>query len=213
MKTPTSPEGKAGALDPRLDRSTTTQGRKAPAYQEYASDMIARLDYRTLTLPQRGLLYSMRLECWVNQFLPDAPGVLARILGFDAAEVAAEIPYVMPFFACENGRISAPDLEAYREHLEERHKRQSAAAKATNEKRWGPKTLAAEGNSGGIAKRSGKRNDERIGKRIASGSLLSREEPSLPSQGDDGLLPTTSIGEWGGFTDFTQDPDEDGGAE
>lgn len=212
MKTPTSPEGKAGALDPRLDRSTTTQGRKAPAYQEYASDMIARLDYRTLTLPQRGLLYSMRLECWVNQFLPDAPGVLARILGFDAAEVAAEIPYVMPFFACENGRISAPDLEAYREHLEERHKRQSAAAKATNEKRWGPKTRAAEGNSGGIAKRSGKRNDERIGKRIASGSLLSREEPSLPSQEDDGL-PTTSIGGWGDFTDFTQDPDEEGGAE
>lgn len=202
MKTPTSPEGKAGALDPR-PHGSTTQGRKAPAYQEYASDMIARLDYRTLTLPQRGLLYSMRLECWVNQYLPESPSVLARILGFDAAEVAAEIPYVMPFFACENGRIFAPDLEAYREHLEERHKRQSAAAKATNAKRWGPKTRAAAVNSGGIAKRS----DERIGKRIASGSLLSREEPSLPSQGDDGL-PTTSIDGWGDFTDFTADPEE-----
>lgn len=206
-RAPATTEGMTGALDPRLDRSTTTQGRKAPAYQEYASDMIARLDYRTLTLPQRGLLYSMRLECWVNQFLPDAPGVLARILGFDVAEVTAEIPYVMPFFACENGRIFAPDLEAYRGHLDERHKRQSAAAKATNEKRWGPKTRAAAGSSGGIAKRSGKRNDERIGKRIASGSLLSREEPSLPSQGDDGL-PTTSIEEWGDFTDFTADPEE-----
>lgn len=215
MKTPTSPEGKAGAMDPR-PHGSTTQGRKAPAYQEYASDMIARLDYRTLTLPQRGLLYSMRLECWVNQFLPDAPGVLARILGFDAAEVAAEIPYVMPFFACENGRIFAPDLEAYREHLEERHKRQSAAAKATNEKRWGPKTRANAGVSGSVGKRLdkrvGERVDNRVGERIASGSLLSRDE-MRPSQGADELTTTSVVGDLEGWSDFTADPEEDGGAE
>ena len=210
MKTPTPPEGKAGVPEARPHRSSTSQGRKAPAYQEYASDMIARLDYRTLTLPQRGLLYSMRLECWVNQFLPESPSVLARILGFDAAEVAAEVPYVMPFFECENGRIFAPDLEAYREHLDERHKRQSAAAKATNEKRWGRKPRAKSGTQAGVGKRLSKRNDEHVANRIASGSLLSREEPSLPSQGDDGL-PTTSIGGWGDFTDFTADPDEEGG--
>jgi len=40
-----------------------TPNRTAPAYQEYAASMMARLEYRTLTLPQRGLLYSMRLEC------------------------------------------------------------------------------------------------------------------------------------------------------
>ena len=85
-----------------------SNNRTAPAYQEYAANLIARFEYRTLTLPQRGLLYSMRLECWVNQFLPESPSVLARILGFDVAEVAAELPYVMQFFACENGRIFAP---------------------------------------------------------------------------------------------------------
>lgn len=188
----------------------SAQNRTPPAYQEYASDMIARFDYRTLTLPQRGLLYSMRLECWVNQFLPESPSVLARILGFDVNEVAAELPCVMQFFACENGRIFAPDLEAYREHLDERHRRQSDAAKATNEKRWGRKPRAATGDSSTIAKRVSKRNDRRVGERVAFGSLLSREEPSLPSQGDDGLTTTykEKVREWSDFTDFTHDPEE-----
>ena len=39
-----------------------TTNRTAPAYQEYAASIIARFEYQTLTLPQRGLLYSMRLE-------------------------------------------------------------------------------------------------------------------------------------------------------
>jgi len=186
------------------------QNRQPPAYQEYASDMIARLDYRTLTLPQRGLLYSMRLECWVNQYLPETPNVLARILGFDVAEVAAELPYVMPFFKVENGRIFSPELEGYRAQLEARKEAQSAAAKATNKKRWGRKPRAAAGDSGGIGKRPAQRDNKRVGERVASGSLLSREEPSLPSQGDDGVI-TTSVGSstWADWDDFTQDPEQE----
>ena len=46
------------------------QNRNAPAYQEYASDMLASVDYRMLTLAQRGLLWSLRLELWVNKKLP-----------------------------------------------------------------------------------------------------------------------------------------------
>lgn len=179
----------------------SAKGRSAPAFQEYASDMIARLDYRTLTLPQRGLLYSLRLELWVNQFLPESSEMIGRILGYDPAEVAAELPYVMPFLACENGRIFSPELEAYREHLNERHARQSDAAKLTNEKRWGSKPRASSEVQAGIAKRHAKRN----GERVASGSLLSREEPSLPSQ--EGDVSTTSIKGGYQWPDFTQDPE------
>lgn len=157
----------------------TRQNRTPPAYQEYAAAMMSRIEYRTLTLRQRGLLYSMRMECWVNRYLPESPDVLARILGFDVAEVAAEIPYVMQFFSVENGRIFCPELEAYREHLDERRERQSAAAKSTNEKRWGRKPRASTGDSGGIGKRVGKRTDDRLDERIASRSLLSTVQPSL----------------------------------
>lgn len=189
----------------------SAQNRTPPAYQEYAAAMMSRIEYRTLTLPQRGLLYSMRLECWVNQLLPESPSVLARILGFDASEVAAELPYVMQFFACENGRIFAPDLEAYREHLDERHKRQSDAAKATNEKRWGRKPRAVAGDSTDIGKRVGRRNDGRVGERIAFGSLLSTVQPSLAQPRNGGVTEygdTEVVGrEWSDFTDFTHDPE------
>lgn len=107
----------------------TAQNRPAPAFQEYAASMLARLEYRTLTLPQRGLLYSMRLECWVNRFLPESPSVLARILGFDEAEVVAELPYVMPFFGVQEGRIFSPELEDYRSHIDDVRARKSQGGK------------------------------------------------------------------------------------
>lgn len=183
-----------------------SNSRTAPAYQEYASNLIARFEYRTLTLPQRGLLYSMRLECWVNQYLPESPDVLARILGFDVAEVAAELPYVMPFFQVENGRIFSPELEGYRARLEARKVAQSAAAQTTNEKRWGRKPRAGTADSVNVAKRVGKRD----GERIASGSLLSIEQPSLTQPRGEVFNPPTvdsTYEEWG---DFTADPEQEG---
>ncbi len=182
-----------------------SNNRTAPAYQEYAANLIARFDYRTLTLPQRGLLYSMRLECWVNQYLPETPSVLARILGFDVAEVAAELPNVMPFFEVEDGRIFAPDLEAYRERIEGIRSRQSAAAKSTNAKRKEAKPRASKGIQTHDAERSGKRDAQRTVERT-----LVNLNPSLnpsPSQ-DGGYVPTTYVesSDWG---DFTADPEQE----
>jgi hypothetical protein len=93
------------------------QNRQPPAYQEYASAMMARVDYRTMSLAQRGLLYTLRLECWVNQSLPECPLKLSKIIGYDHAEVAAAMPFVLPFFAVENGMISCPELDDYRSHI------------------------------------------------------------------------------------------------
>jgi len=187
-----------------------SNNRTAPAYQEYAANIIARFEYRTLTLPQRGLLYSMRLECWVNQYLPESPSVLARILGFDVAEVAAEIPYVMPFFEIEDGRIFAPDLEAYRARLDARKEAQTAAAQATNQKRWGRKPRAVAGDSGGVGKRVGKRNDERVGKRIASVSLVNIVQPSLAQPRGEVFNPPTVDSTYEGWGDFTTDSEQEG---
>lgn len=41
-----------------------------PAYQEYAADMLSNRHFRMMTLQQRGLLYTLRLECWVNGSVP-----------------------------------------------------------------------------------------------------------------------------------------------
>ena len=118
-----------------------TQNRDAPAYQEYAANLLARREFRAMSLPERGLLYTLRLEFWVNgPFTCDA-SVLAKILGFPPAEIASLLPAVLvkPFFEVSEGLITCPELENYHLHLVERKARQSKGGKQgaskTNTKR------------------------------------------------------------------------------
>ncbi len=105
------------------------QNRDAPAFQEYAAAMLSRLTFRTMSLQERGLLYTMRLECWVNMRLPSDQINLAKVLGLPIAEVAAALPTVMPFFKVANDFIISPELEDYRHYLEMRKYRQSQGGK------------------------------------------------------------------------------------
>ena len=56
-----------------------SQNRPPPAFQEYASDTLANIEFRLLSLPERGLRATMRLECWVNVYVPANPQELAKI--------------------------------------------------------------------------------------------------------------------------------------
>lgn len=116
-----------------------SQNRDAPAYQEYAAALLARLPFRTMTLQDRGLLYTMRLECWVNVRLPNDHNSLAKVLGLPVNEVAESLAAVMPFFEVIGNFIISPELENYRAHLAERKIKQSQGGKLgsaiTNRKR------------------------------------------------------------------------------
>ena len=113
------------------------QNRDAPAYQEYAAQMMAKIDYRTLSLTERGLLYSMKLECWVNDKLPAELDRLARVLGFSCDEVKNALPALMPFFAIVENFIVSPELENYKLHLFSRRQRMSEGGKKSAQKRKG----------------------------------------------------------------------------
>ena len=41
-----------------------------PAYMEYAANILAKREWRSMTLAERGLWISMKLECWPNQGIP-----------------------------------------------------------------------------------------------------------------------------------------------
>lgn len=141
-----------------------SHNRDAPAFQEYAAAMLSRLPFRTMTLQDRGLLYTMRLECWVNMQLPGNHGDLAKVLGLPIAEVAASLPAVMPFFELVDGYIISPELEDYRAHLAERKHKQS------------------QGGKRGSAITNGKRN--RPSKAVDAGSTSTPSSTSrLPRQG------------------------------
>lgn len=125
-----------------------SQNRPAPAYQEFAAAMLANIHFRMLSPSERGLLYTMRLECWVNHGLPATPAPLAKVLGFAQSEVENALPSVMPFFQIEGGLLVCPELDNYRAHLaairskQSEGGKQSAANKKTNQK--SAKTVAAQ---------------------------------------------------------------------
>lgn len=129
------------------------QSRDAPAYQEYPANFMARIQYRVMSLTERGLLLTLRHECWVNKQVPADPCTLARMLGYEVSEVGAALPAVMPFFAMAGGYIVCPELDAYRAHLEGIRERQSQGgrqgAAKTNSKHTKPLTNDGPGDSTG----------------------------------------------------------------
>jgi hypothetical protein len=151
----------------------------------------------------------MRLECWVNQFLPDSPEILSRILGFDSAEIAAELPYVIPFFDVENGRITSPDLEAYRQRVEGIRERQAQGGKAGAATTNARKTRADTDVSGSPGKPSGySSSNPRVSRRVSVESFNPNPNPNpnpSPSQGEDGYSLGKKVEGW---DDFTRDPEE-----
>ena len=64
------------------------QNRKPPAYQEYASELLANKHFRLMSLPERGLLFTLKLECWANMTVPSKKEALARYLGLTSNEVS-----------------------------------------------------------------------------------------------------------------------------
>lgn len=128
-----------------------SQNRDAPAYQEYAATMLARRDFRTMTLQERGLLYTLKNECWVNKTMPNDHTALAKMLGLQVAEVVGALPAVMPFFKAVGTDITCPELDDYRAHLDARRDKQSAGGKrgsaATNDKRKKPEKAVDKGGS------------------------------------------------------------------
>jgi uncharacterized protein YdaU (DUF1376 family) len=161
------------------------QGRDAPAYQEYPAAMLTKLPFRRATFAQRGLLFTLRLELWVNEALPADPDALAAILGVDPTEVANALPAIMSFFAIENGELRCPELDAYRAHLDARHLKQSEGGKhgaaitnAEKKKRRRLKNGAASGIPADATTPTSTSSATPSGTPPASGRVLSTVQPS-----------------------------------
>jgi hypothetical protein len=105
------------------------QNRRAPCYQEYAASMLANFHFREMPLSARGLLYTLRLECWENHRLPADPKKLAAVLRFSEAEVISATQWLDTFLTRNDGWLTCPELEDYRNHLTEIKEKQSKGGK------------------------------------------------------------------------------------
>ena len=100
--------------------------RPAPAFQEYASDMLANARYRSMSLAERGLLDTMRRECWVNGSIPKEPNELADCLGKPVDQININLSMkVLHFFRELNDQLVCPELDAYRANLADKKQRMS----------------------------------------------------------------------------------------
>jgi uncharacterized protein YdaU (DUF1376 family) len=104
--------------------------RRPPAFQFYPSNVMSSIQYRTMSLSERGLMMSMQCECWVNDSVPSDAALLAKILSYTEEEVRnALTPNVMQFFFREEDKIICPELIAYRQKLDEAKRKQSEGGK------------------------------------------------------------------------------------
>jgi hypothetical protein len=83
-----------------------------------------------MTLAERGLFHTLRLECWENKQVPSNGHELAKYLGYDVSEIQKALSdNVKSFFVESNGLFTCPELEDYRQHLEDIKLKQSKGGK------------------------------------------------------------------------------------
>jgi len=113
-----------------------------PAYMEYAANLLARREMRSMTLAERGLMFTMKLECWPNQGIPADVDELSAYLGITVEELRLNLPKVMWHFEISGNDICCPSLEKYRDEQDARIAKQAAGgrlgAAKTNGKRLDP---------------------------------------------------------------------------
>jgi len=124
--------------------------RDPPAYLEYASAILAKKEFRAMSLQERGLLYSIKLECWVNKSVPTSPEELAPFVNQDVELVKSALTDRVKCFlrpSVGNGAdFECIDIEIYRQTQSERRQKQSDGGKKGAESTNG-KRFAEAGNS------------------------------------------------------------------
>jgi hypothetical protein len=122
--------------------------RAAPAYQEYAADMLSTRAYRLMTLAERGLFDTMRRECWVNGSVPRHPEELAKIVNAPPPEVTTCLTErVLSFFECVESSLTCPELDKYRQSLDLRRNRQSEGGRNGGLRSSAQRKAASSGTS------------------------------------------------------------------
>ena len=102
-----------------------------PAYQTYAANILANLSFRQATLVQRGLAYTIELECWVNGKIPFDVEKLAKVLGYAPSEIKSALSEAIRIgeFVVHDGFISSQRLDNYKVHLADRREKQVSGGK------------------------------------------------------------------------------------
>lgn len=166
--------------------------RPPPAYQEYATDILASRSYRMMSLSEKGLWDQMRKECWANGSIPSQPSELAKYLGLPLTDVEAALTKnVRSWFEDDGETIVSPELEAYRVKLEESRRNMAAGGakggRRTQAKRKGTLQSSLESQLKPLNRVELNRNEQRgeeLSKEVLSTSELQQWVDDYDGAGD-----------------------------
>lgn len=172
--------------------------REAPAYQEFASDVLANRHYRAMSMAQRGLWDTLRKECWVNGSVPAEKALLAKFLGIERAELESLLTQdVLWWFVINGTEIRCKELDLYRELLHERKQAQIDGGKKgglkTQEKNRAsadPKAdemneATLEGDLKVLSRDEQRRGEKRGDESLRKGVLSSDQQEWVDAYGDE----------------------------
>src|SRR4051812_202294 len=86
----------------------------APAFQDYAADMLADSRFAMMSAAAVGVFYRLKLQAWLDGSVPADVKAVARLVREDAAVVSAIWPEVLPMFEELDGRLIYPPHEEQR---------------------------------------------------------------------------------------------------
>lgn len=173
--------------------------RPAPAYQEFAADMLAKREFRLMTFAERGLLMTMRLECWVNKCVPSKGTEIAFLFGASEQDIVAHLtPNVLSFFFQDGTNLICPELDAYRQNLEAttaaKSKGGSNGGKATQKKAREAKYMVEgmlEASLKPLSKNESNRTEKR-GEELTNQGVMDEHRDFINALGEDNSIRTST---------------------
>lgn len=124
--------------------------KEPPAFQCYASNIIADKNFRLMSILERGLWMTMYLECWPNKSIPANPEDLAKYLGFSEIDVQAGLTErVLSFFGKKNNDLICPEHEEYRTKLHKRSEQKSEGGKLGSKRKQERNSVNLQGTPQG----------------------------------------------------------------
>ena len=124
--------------------------KEPPAFQCYASNIIADKNFLLMSILERGLWMTMYLECWPNKSIPANPKDLAKYLGFSEIDVQAGLTArVLSFFCQKNNDLICPEHEEYRAKLHKRNEQKSEGGKLGSKRRQERNSVNLQGTPTG----------------------------------------------------------------
>ena len=173
-----------------------TRNRPAPAYQEYASDILANRSYRAITLAERGLWDTIRKECWVNGSVPSSKPERAKYLGLPPEEINKLLtPNLMKWFKELDSDLMCPELDAYRLVLEDRSQSMSKGGsnggKKPQENRRNKTEATIEAKVKPLSREETRRDEKRV-RESSKENIHNYEDRKWLQEYGDGKPPTTN---------------------